>query len=68
MFTLIGGDIGLLFCLYSLVFRWKVVVAKYGSLSLYWWVLAVTVAYAFLGYLADIAIWNVQYAVWMASH
>lgn len=59
MFAYIGGTIGLLFCLYSLVFRWKVVVAKYGSLSLYWWVVAVTVGCTFLGYLADLAIWDV---------
>jgi hypothetical protein len=68
MLTQIGGAIGLLFCLYSLVFRWKVVVARYGSLSLYWWVLAVTVGCSFLGYLADLAIWAVQYAIWRASY
>jgi hypothetical protein len=68
MLTQIGGAIGLLFCLYSLVFRWKVVVAKYGSLSLYWWVFAATAGCSFLGYLADLAIWGVQNAIWRASH
>jgi len=68
MLTQLGGDIGLLFCLSSLVFRWKVVVAKYGSLSLFWWVLAVTVACSFLGYLAEMALWGVEYAIWRASH
>jgi hypothetical protein len=67
MLTQIGGAIGLLFCLYSLLFRWKVVVAKYGSLSLYWWVFAVTVGCSFLGFLADLAIWGVQYLMWQAS-
>jgi len=60
MLAEIGGTIGLLFCLFSLVFRWNVVVAKYGSLSLYWWVLAVTAGCSFLGYLADLAIWRAQ--------
>jgi hypothetical protein len=64
----IGGAIGLLFCLYSIAFRWKIVVAKYGSLSLYWWVLAVTVGFSFLGLLADLGIWSVQYLVWRASY
>ena len=59
MFTEIGGAIGFLFCLYSLVFQWKVVVGKYGSLSLCWWVLAVTVSWAFLGLLVDLTIWGV---------
>lgn len=68
MFTEIGGAIGFLFCLYSLVFRWKVVVGKYGSLSLYWWVLAVTIGWAFLGLLVDLTIWGVQYATWWASY
>ena len=60
MLTQIGADIGLLYCLFSLVFRWKLIVAKYGSLSLYWWVVAVTVGWSFLGYVADTAIWGIQ--------
>jgi hypothetical protein len=64
MFTQIGADIGLLFCLSSLVFRWKVVVAKYGSLSLFWWVLAVTFGWWLLGLLADAAIWSLDNAIW----
>jgi hypothetical protein len=56
MMAQLGGDIGFLFYLYSLAFRWKVVVAKYGRLSLYWWVLAVTAGCSFLGYLASLAI------------
>jgi hypothetical protein len=60
MLTQIGGDIGLLYCLFSLVFRWKFIVAKYGSLSLYWWVVAVTVGWSILGYLADTVIWGIQ--------
>jgi hypothetical protein len=62
MLAYIGGAIGLLFCLGSLVFRWKMIVAKYGSLSLYWWVFAVTAGCSLLGYLADLAIWGEQYA------
>jgi hypothetical protein len=68
MFAYLGGTIALLYCLASLVFRWKVVVAKYGSLSLYWWVLAVTVGWSILGYSADLAIWSVQDAAWRALH
>lgn len=60
MFTQIGAMIGLLYSLSSLVFRWKVVVAKYGTLSLYWWVLAVTTGWSFLGYAADMVIWEVS--------
>ena len=63
----IGGNFGLLFCLYTLVFRWPVVVAKYGSLSLAWWVLAVTLAWCCLGFLASLAIWGVEYAIWLLS-
>lgn len=68
MFTQIGGAFGLLFCLYSLVFRWKVVVGKYGSLSLYWWALAVTVGWGFVGLLVDLIIWGMRYAIWWASY
>jgi len=68
MLAQIGGIIGILFCLYSVVFRWKALIARYGYLSLYWWVLAVTAAWSFLGYLASVAIWGVQYAIWRASH
>lgn len=64
MLAEIGGTIGFLFCLYQLAFRWKVVVAKYGELSLKWWVLAVTVGCWILGLLASLAIWSVQYAIW----
>lgn len=67
MLAEIGGALGFLFSLYSLVFRWKVVVAKYGQLSLYWWVFAVTVTWAFLGLMVSLAIWGVQYALWWAS-
>jgi hypothetical protein len=72
MMSLIGGAIGLLFCLYSIVFRWRVVVAKYGRLSLYWWLFAVTAGCSLLGYLVGIAIWlavwGVRYAVLQASN
>jgi|GEM_PF-3431872 len=67
MLSQLGANIGVLYCLYSLVFRWKAVVAKYGSLSLYWWLLAVAVTGTFLGFLADLAMWGVQYALWQAS-
>jgi hypothetical protein len=56
MLTQIGGDIGLLYCLLTLLFRWKLIVAKYGSLGLYWWVVAVAVGWSFLGFLADTAL------------
>ena len=43
MFSQMGAAIGLLFCLYTVLFRWKALVAKYGTLSLYWWIVGVTV-------------------------
>lgn len=67
MLAQVGGDIGFLFCLYSLLFRWKAVVAQYGQLSLKWWVLGITIGCWFLGYLASLAIWGAQYAIWWAS-
>jgi hypothetical protein len=60
MLAELGGAIGFLFSLFMLVFRWKTVVGKYGQLSLYWWVLAVTVGWMMVGYLADLAIQAVQ--------
>jgi len=68
MLASIGGTIGLLYCLYSVMFRWKAVVAEYGTLSLYWWVFAVTVGWSILGFSADLAIWSVQDAAWRALH
>jgi hypothetical protein len=44
MLSEIGGMLGLAYCLYRTVFRWEAVVGKYGALSLYWWVVAVTIA------------------------
>ena len=64
MLAQIGGDCGLLYCLTMLVFRWKTVVAKYGQLSLYWWVTAVTIAWWILGFLVSLALWGVEYASW----
>ena len=58
MLTQIGATIGPLICLYSVIFRWKSLIAEYGRLSLYWWVVAVTVGCTLLGYLADVALWN----------
>lgn len=68
MLAEIGGAIGLLFCLCSLVFRWNVVVAKYGQLSLFWWVLAVTTGCSFLGGLLSLVIWRIAYAIWWSSY
>jgi hypothetical protein len=62
MMSLVGGAAGLLFYLYSVVFRGKAVVSKYGRLDLYFWLVAVTTACSLLGYLVDLAIWGVQYA------
>ena len=67
MFSDVGGRVGLLFCLYALVFHWRVVVAKYGSLSLYWWIVAVTIACWMAGYLLDYAVYGLQLAAWHAS-
>ena len=64
MFAAIGGAVGFYFCLFSLVFRWRLVVAKYGSLSLFWWILAVTVASTIAGYLMDLAVFGLRYAAW----
>ena len=63
----IGGILGLVYCLYRTVFHWNAVVGRYGALSLYWWVLAVTIVGSFLGFAVDLAIWAVQYAAWRAS-
>jgi hypothetical protein len=67
MLVEIAGSLGLLFCLCTLAFRWRAVVAKYGELSLYWWVLAVTVTWALFGLALSFAIWGVRYGIWMAS-
>lgn len=67
MMSLIGGAVGALFCLYSIVFRWNVVIAKYGRFSLYFWFLAVTAGCSLVGYLVSLAIWGVWYVVWRAS-
>jgi hypothetical protein len=64
MLAQIGANLGLLFCLYSLAFRWRGVVAKYGELSLIWWVFAVTVTWALFGLVLSFAIWGVEYAIW----
>jgi hypothetical protein len=58
MFSQMGAAIGLLFCLYTVLFRWKALVAKYGTLSLYWWIVGVTVGCSLVGFLTDIAIRN----------
>jgi hypothetical protein len=61
MFAEIGGAVGVLFCLYSIMFRWKAVTAKYGRFSLYWWALAVTAVCSLIGYLIGWAVWGVLY-------
>jgi hypothetical protein len=68
MMSLIGGALGALFCLYSITFRWKAVVAKYGRYSLYAWFLGFTLGGSLLGYLAGLAVWGVRYAIWRASN
>jgi hypothetical protein len=68
MMSLIGGALGALFCLYLVVFRWSAVTAKYGRLDLYYWLVAMTLAGTLIGYLADLAIWAVQYAIWLKSN
>ena len=60
MLAQIGGTIGRLIRLYCVAFRWKILVAKYGRLSLYWWAFAITTGCSFLGYLASLAIWSLQ--------
>ncbi len=66
MLSQIGGVLGLAYCLYITVFRWKALVGEYGTLSLYWWVIAVTTAASLLGFMADVAVWAVQYGLWWA--
>ena len=56
MLAQIGAAIGLLICLLTVLFRWKALVAKYGTLSLYWWIIAITAGCSLVGYLIDIAI------------
>ena len=68
MMSLIGLAASALFCLYSVVFRWSVVTAKYGRLELYFWFVAVTTAGTLIGYLLDVVIWTVQYASWLKSN
>lgn len=68
MLAQIGGSLGFLFCLYSLAFRWRSVVAKYGELSLLWWVLYVMTLWSLFGFLLSLALWGVEYFVWLASH
>lgn len=58
MFAEIGGFLGFVLCLGFLVFRWKAVAAKYGSLSLYWWLIAVTSGCTIAGYVIDGLIWG----------
>jgi hypothetical protein len=67
MLSLVGGLLAVGYCLYATLFRWDAIRSKYGTLSLYWWVVAVIVAGTFLGFAADVAIWGVQYALWLAS-
>jgi hypothetical protein len=67
MMTLIGGLVGALFCLYSVLFRWKALVSKYGRRELYFWLLAMTSACSLLGYFADVALWATRYSVWGAE-
>lgn len=67
MLSLVGGLLGVGYCLFATLFRWQAIKAKYGTLSLYWWVIAVVVAGTLLGFIADAAVWGVQYALWFAS-
>ncbi len=62
MFAQIGGAIGWSICLFIVLFRWKALVGKYGTLSLYWWIFAVTVGCSLVGFLADSLIVGAQYA------
>ncbi len=68
MLSLVGGILAIGYCLYATFFRWSSLKARYGTLSLYWWVLAVIFAGTFLGFAADVAIWGVEYAFWLASN
>lgn len=67
MLAQIGATLGFLYGLGFLAFRWRVVAAKYGELSLYWWVLSVTVTWALAGFFLGLAIWGVEYAIWLGS-
>ncbi len=67
MLSQIGGVLGLAYGLYIPVFRWKTLVGEYGTLSLYWWVVAVTTAASLLGFMADVAVWAVQYGLWAST-
>ena len=55
-FFFIGGA----YCLYSIVFRWPAIRNKYGTVSLYWWPVAVLFAFSLVGWLLAVAIWLVQ--------
>lgn len=68
MLSLVGGLLAVGYCLHATLFRWNAIKEKYGTLSLYWWMLTVVIAGIFLGFAADVAIWGVQYASWVAAN
>jgi hypothetical protein len=67
MLSLVGGFLAVCYCLFATLFRWDALKARYGTLSLHWWVVAVITAGTFFGFAIDVAIWGVQYAFWLAS-
>jgi hypothetical protein len=68
MLLLIGRVAGALFCLYAIVFRWRIIWPKYGRFGLYWWFVAVTGGCTLLAYLVGLAILGVLYAIWTPSN
>lgn len=52
--------LGMTYCAYSVAFRWPVIRSKYGTMSLYWWLVAVWYAFSIAGTLVAVVIWLIQ--------
>lgn len=57
MVAIFGGS---LWCLYSVIFRWRAVTHRYGRIELYFWFLAANFVFYVLASGLMIAIWEIE--------
>ena len=58
-----GALFGYLLSIYYVMFRLEAVQAKYGRLDLILWSWYLVFAWSLAGWIVDLAIWGVQYAI-----
>jgi hypothetical protein len=62
-----GCLFGYLYCLHAVLFRWRALRARYGSLDLFNWMVTTALLWWFAAYLIELGIWTVQYLEYTTS-